>query len=61
MSKYSSYAVTVLSGSDIVKYLQDFTKTQSFQAAFVVQCVGQVTKATLRMAESWKAYEPVSR
>ena len=59
MSKYSSYTVTVLSGCDIVKYLQDFTKTQNFQAAFVVQCIGQVTKATLRMAESWKAHEPV--
>ena len=60
MSKYSSHAITVSSGCDIVKYLQDFTTTQNFQAAFVVQCVGEVSKATLRMAESWKAHEPVS-
>ena len=60
MSKYSSPAVTVSSGCDIVKYLNDFTTTQNFQAAFVVQCAGEVSSATLRMAESWNAYQPVS-
>ncbi|CAB4010949.1 Hypothetical predicted protein [Paramuricea clavata] len=59
MSKYSSHAVTVSSGCDIVKYLKDFTTTQNFQAAFVVQCAGEVSRATLRMAESWNAYQPV--
>ena len=60
MSRYSSKVVNVDSGCDIVKCLQDFTAAQYLQAAFVVECIGEVSRATLRMAESWKAHEPVS-
>ena len=60
MSKYSSYAISVSSGFDIVKCLRHFTNTQKLLAAFVVQCVGQVSAATLRMAFFQHPYESVS-
>ncbi|XP_028395945.1 AT-hook motif nuclear-localized protein 9-like [Dendronephthya gigantea] len=59
MSKYSSHVVNVETGCDIVKCLQNFTTAQNLRAAFVVECTGEVSRATLRMAESWKAHEPV--
>lgn len=39
-------------GADLQKGLLKFTEDNGLSAAFVITCVGSVTKATLRMANS---------
>ena len=39
-------------GQELRQSLQDLVRSQNLKAAFVLTCVGSVTKATLRLADS---------
>ena len=39
-------------GQELQQSLQDLVRSQNLKAAFVLTCVGSVTKATLRLADS---------
>ena len=46
------YPVRLHPGQDIKAELLDFVRRANLQAAFVITCVGSVTSAKLRMADS---------
>ncbi|XP_060570567.1 bifunctional protein GlmU-like isoform X2 [Ruditapes philippinarum] len=58
-SPLSTYVLRLCPGSEIVSSLQKLLKENYLEAAFILTCVGSVTKATLRMADSVtiKTYE----
>lgn len=55
-SPMTTYSVRLSPGLDIVTELQKLVKDNNLQASFVLTCVGSVTKAKLRMANSHKIH-----
>lgn len=51
-SPLTTYALRLGPGEEIVTSLQYLVEKQNLQAAFILTCVGSVTTATLRMANS---------
>jgi uncharacterized protein len=49
-SSLSIYATRLCPGNDLLQTLQDFVLSKGLRAAFIVTCVGSLTKATLRFA-----------
>ena len=47
-----TYALRLGPGEEIVSRLLDFVEKHKLGAAFILTCVGSVTKARLRMADS---------
>ena len=51
-SPQDTYIIRLHPGEEIFTKLQQFVKDENLQAAYIITCVGSVTKATLRMADS---------
>ncbi|XP_053399429.1 uncharacterized protein LOC128557024 isoform X2 [Mercenaria mercenaria] len=51
-SPLTTYVLRLGPGAEIVSSLQKLVKENQLEAAFVITCVGSVTKAKLRMADS---------
>ena len=52
--------LTVPPGSDIVENLQNLVTRLGLNAAFVIRCVGEVNRATIRLANASPGFNPVS-
>ena len=59
-SQLCAYLLKIHSGSDIVKYLRDFTEKHNLSAAFLIHCVGDICDAKIRLAEATAGFNPVS-
>ena len=46
------FAVRFKPNQDLLKELETFVRENNLQAAFIMTCVGSLTKATLRMAHN---------
>ena len=60
-SQFCAYLLKIHSGSDIAKYLRDFTEKHNLRAAFLIHCVGDICDAKIRLAEATApSFNPVS-
>lgn len=51
-SPLETYVIRLIPGDDIAAKLQQFVSSHGLEAAFIITCVGSVTNARLRMANS---------
>ena len=51
-SQLKTYVIRLRPNQDLFKELDKFVKDNDLKAAFIMTCVGSLTKATLRMAFS---------